>query len=111
MCCMSAFGRPDSFGSVLIEKIILNRSAKAVAEPSNQVDWYRWNRTAHDHFIYKKLTHTLLTLAYSCFEFRWPLRDRTDILAVSHADTKAIWANSGNSLLAMADPILVFLGA
>jgi hypothetical protein len=44
-------------------------------------DWYRWNRTIRDHFIFNNSTALFLNnCIYPCSEFSWPLRDPTDII-------------------------------
>jgi hypothetical protein len=43
-------------------------------------DPYSWNRTVWDYFAYKNATLRPSTIClYPCFDFDWPLRDRTDI--------------------------------
>jgi hypothetical protein len=52
----------------------------AGAETWDGKDWYRWNRTIRDHFIFKNSSALLPNKCiYPCFEYSWPLRDPTDI--------------------------------
>jgi hypothetical protein len=53
----------------------------AGVENWNGKDWYRWNRTIRDHFIFNNSTALFPNnCIYPCSDFTWPLRDPTDII-------------------------------
>jgi hypothetical protein len=52
----------------------------------DRTDWYRWNRTVSDHFIFNNSSVVFPNdCIYPCSEFPWPIRDPTDIIIVHHS--------------------------
>ena len=47
----------------------------------DKTDWYGWNRTVSDYFIYNNSSAVFLNAClYPCSQFSWPIRDPTDII-------------------------------
>lgn len=61
-----------------------NNGAPSVTRPWDHQDWYLWNRTVQDYFVFKNTSfRATTTCLYTCFDTSWPLRDPTDIQVVS----------------------------
>lgn len=68
-----------------------NSGVPSVAGQWDGQNWYQWNKTVSDYFVYGNLTVPPPNICmYPCFEFNWPLRDPADIYvsAVSSSEVK-----------------------
>ncbi|KAG6368757.1 hypothetical protein INS49_002971 [Diaporthe citri] len=62
---------------------LMNDGRQTVGGEWDGYDGYDWNRTIKRQFIDKTSTEALSNVCiYPCFDFDWPLRDNTEILAV-----------------------------
>jgi hypothetical protein len=66
-----------------VDRLPIVSSGPLVGIESWDKDWYRWNRTISDIFIFGNSTARFLNnCIYPCSEFFWPIRDPTDIVIV-----------------------------
>ena len=90
---------------------ITNSGVPSVAGQWDGQDWYQWNRTVQDYFIYKNLSVQPPNVClYPCFDSSWPLRDPSDIFVVDGTFGSGFETNTSYSLLVVVYVLVAFSG-
>lgn len=90
---------------------LMNDGSQTVGGVWDGFDWYHWNRTIERQFIDKKSTEALSNICiYPCFDFRWPLRDNTDIMVVEGNYSTIFGSNTFYALLVLCYSLVTSTG-